>query len=175
MLQINKVKKVRPIIYKSDHALVQLTQGKFAKIDIDDAAHIGRFNWYFDARYLYANRPNHIHNRQPKTISMHRAIIKTKKGYQADHINGDGLDNRKSNLRNVTQAQNQHNRRKGKNCSSQYKGVCWDKNKKKWIAYIKFNSKRKHIGRFKLEANAAKAYDSLALKLFGEYACVNFK
>ena len=77
---------------------------------------------------------------------------------QIDHININPLDNRIENLRVVNNSQNSRNRNKKKNCSSQYKGVCWDKQKNKWKANIAIDGKSKHLGQFDTEEEAAEAY-----------------
>jgi hypothetical protein len=89
-----------------------------------------------------------------------------------DHINGDKLDNRIENLREATKAQN--NRNVGsKGGSSKYCGVAWCKSKNKWEAYITFNRKKKHLGRYSEEIDAAMAYNKAAIEMFGEFAKLN--
>ena len=95
-------------------------------------------------------------------------------GQELDHINGDPLDNRIENLRVVTHQQNSCNR-KSQCGSSRYKGACWHKAKGKWHASIMHNGKRIHLGYFANEIEAAKAYDTAARRLFGEYARCNFR
>jgi len=108
---------------------------------------------------------------------MHRVIMKLNFGdkRQVDHINGNGIDNRRNNLRICTQSQNNQNQRT-QIClkSSKYKGVLWHKCCKRWMAQIKLNKKNKYIGLFKNEIDAAHAYDREAKELFGEYAKTNF-
>jgi hypothetical protein len=93
---------------------------------------------------------------------------------EVDHWNHDGLDNRRENLRVCTKAQNNHNCRKhrwhnGEYTSSKYKGVCWNKTEKKWMAYIH----RKTLGYFRTEEEAALAYNAAATRDFGEFAVLN--
>lgn len=93
-----------------------------------------------------------------------------------DHINHNGLDNRKANLRPATRAQNSYNRKKYANNSySKYKGVSFKKKGQKWSAQISINNKMKFLGYFHREKDAAKAYDAAARKLHGEFASLNFK
>lgn len=110
-----------------------------------------------------------------KWITMHKLIMDTPPGKEVDHINCNKLDNRKINLRIVTKSQNNMNRKPYKNSSSKFKGVFWDKNLKKWRAYITLNKKRKWLGSFNSEEEAAIVYDSEATKLFGKYAKTNSK
>lgn len=90
-----------------------------------------------------------------------------------DHINGNGLDNRRNNLRIVDNQKNQFNSKKHKIKSSKYKGVSFSKSKNKWRAYICPNRKYIHLGYYTNESNAVKAYNKKALELFGEFACLN--
>jgi hypothetical protein len=103
-------------------------------------------------------------------IRMHQQIL----GITGiDHINGNGLDNRRCNLRSATNSQNQANRRKQKNTSSIYKGVTWNKHAKKWLSQVKFNYEGIYLGLFISEIDAAIAYNAKAKELFGEYARIN--
>jgi len=92
-----------------------------------------------------------------------------------DHINGDGLDNRKVNLREATCAQNSWNSGKSRGVSrSKYKGPAWDKRYRKWEVRICVNGRRIYIGRFEDQIEAARAYDRAAKKYHGEFALPNF-
>jgi hypothetical protein len=96
-------------------------------------------------------------------------------GMVVDHINHNGLDNRKVNLRFATRAENARYARKTKNkFSSNYKGVHYIKRAKRWRTMITFEDKTIYIGQFRDEISAAKAYDRAAKKYFGEFACLNF-
>lgn len=148
---------------------VALTQGKFAFVDDEDFELVSQFNWQLsNNRYAKAKVNG-------KTISMHRLILNPKSPETVDHINSNGLDNRKGNLRVCEVAENNRYRRKtGRKCSSIYKGVTFIKSNSKWKAQINFNGKYKALGRFNTEAEAAKAYDDAAKLLFGEFAKTNF-
>lgn len=105
---------------------------------------------------------------------LSRVIMRCGKGVVVDHISGDYLDNRKSNLRICTQRQNVFNQRKRTaKTSSQYKGVSLDKRSGKYVAYISRDRKRYQIGLFVNEIAAAIAYNTKANQLFGEYARLN--
>ena len=111
-------------------------------------------------------------------LYLHHLIIgKPQKGKVVDHINHDdirtGLDNRKDNLREVTVAQNQQNSRSNKNSTSDYKGVSWSEERKRWLAQIRPERKGIYIGRFTCEHQAALAYNEKALELWGEHARLN--
>lgn len=104
---------------------------------------------------------------------MHRYLMGDPTGLEVDHINLDTLDNRRSNLRVATRSQNAANRRRQSNNSSGYKGVSWNKERKKWHAYICVGRKHITLGRFNSIVQAARAYNDAALTFFGEYAKLN--
>jgi len=91
-----------------------------------------------------------------------------------DHINGNGLDDRRANMRTCTNQQNMRNLRKRRSGSSIYKGVYYDKRRRTWYARICHNGKNIHLGTFATEIEAARAYDRAARRLFGEFARLNF-
>ena len=92
---------------------------------------------------------------------------------QVDHINHDGIDNRKSNLRICSSNQNKMNRRPNRNKIAKYKGLCLNKKTGKWIVRISVNGKRLYLGTFKNEATAASKYNEAAIKYHGEFAKLN--
>lgn len=92
---------------------------------------------------------------------------------QLDHIDRNKSNNLIDNLRIATGANNQYNRTKSANTSSQYKGVSYNKQTKKWTASIRKDYERYFIGYFTTEIEAAQAYDAKAKELFGEFACPN--
>lgn len=108
-------------------------------------------------------------------IRMHRLILGiTDPRIMIDHVNGNGLDNRKSNLRICSQAQNIANSRKiDKKSTSRFKGVCWCKRLGKWEVTISKNYKQTYVGIFDSEIKAAKAYNKKAREIFGRFACLN--
>lgn len=104
-------------------------------------------------------------------VSMHRLLMGVP---GIDHINHDGLDNRRVNLRRVNQRQNGANERPRRGGTSAYKGVSWDRAARRWRAQIQDGSRKRNLGRFDSEEAAARAYDHAALTMRGEYACINF-
>jgi len=138
-------------------------------LDAEDFDKVSKYNWRVEIT-PWASYARATINK--KTVRMHKFIT----GFnRTDHINGNGLDNRRENLRECTNQQNSFNSRKPRgNTSSKYKGVWRDHIRNKWDAYIKKNYKRIHLGRFKDEIEAAKVYDKKAKELFGEFAKLNF-
>lgn len=147
----------------------------YALIDDEDYAIISRYNWTLWIRKNRVYAQTHtIFGGVNKVFAMHQMIMPTDDPkIQIDHRDGNGLNNQKFNLRYATNAQNQMNRSKGENTSSQYKGVYWNKERKLWVAGIKFNGKRKYLGASSSELEAAKIYNKYAKKLFGDFAYLN--
>ncbi len=150
---------------------LELTFGKYAIVDAEDYDRLSSYKWCAvkERRNWYAKTLR----RNGSPLSMHRLITREPKGLFVDHIDHNGLNNRKSNLRHCTNAENSRNMRPyGK--TSRYKGVCWHKGSKKFVAQITFKGKKIWLGYFKDEIAAAKAYDKKARELFGEFAYLNF-
>jgi hypothetical protein len=165
-------------IYKDqygDYCKIPLTHGKFAKVSPEDYIWLSQFRWHcaMNSKGAYAGRSFRIAGKL-RRIYMHRLIMDTPPELVCDHINHDGLDNRRFNLRNCTTKENKANTRPTKGASSKYKGVTFAKREKKWVVYIKKEGKQSFIGYFDDEIEAAKAYDAAAAKLYGEFAYLNF-
>ena len=158
---------------------IKLTQGQYALVDDADYTWLNQHKWYAHKDHsgdFYVMRHSPMIRGKQHLIHMHRFILALEKGdkRQGDHINHNTLDNRQSNLRICTNQQNAFNQKSHSNTSSQFKGVYWNKNKKKWRTQIVIKGKTKHIGYFDTEEEAAEAYDKAATEEFGEFACLNF-
>ena len=160
---------------------IELTQGKFAIVDAEDFERVSQFKWYYNKDGTgYARRIQYIGmkdgKRIQKGISMHRFIMGVEDSkVHIDHINHDTLDNRKSNLRECTHAENVRNQKIKKGGSSKYKGVWKERGNlvRPFQASIKFNQKPIYLGNFATEREAAIAYNKAALHYFGEFALLN--
>lgn len=150
---------------------IQLTQGQIALVDDEDFENLNQFRWCAVkiGRTFYAVRNVRIDGKK-RGVRMHCQILG---GKLIDHKDHNGLNNQKSNLRFCTASQNCMNKRKRKNCVSIYKGVCFHKQHKRWLAHIKKDGKDNHLGYFVTEIDAAKAYNIKAVELFGEFANLN--
>ena len=149
---------------------IKLTQGKVAIVDDEDYDELNKLKWYTNHNYNDKYYAVHSINKTQKKLKLHRVIMNvTNPKIVVDHINGDGLDNRKCNLRICSHKENMMNRVKQNDTTSKYKGVWWDKDMKRWRAYIG----NKKLGSFKLEVDAAKAYNEKAKELFGDFAKIN--
>jgi hypothetical protein len=159
---------------------IPLTQGKVAIVDNEDYERLSRYRWRAFAgnsckRVFYAVRYSRKEGKD-KTIRMHREILDVPNGFYTDHIDGDGLNNQKNNLRVCSTSQNGLNRRKGSNCASGYKGVdrqhrC---SQREWRARIQVSGKRILLGHYKTREEAAAAYDHAALSLGGGFGRPNY-
>ena len=111
----------RPIRIDGAHAYVPLTQGREAIIDVADVSLVDGHTWWL-GKGGYAVRVYKVNGKQT-TVYMHRVISACPEGQEVDHIDGDGLNNRRSNLRNATKAQNAYNVGPRRTNTSGYKGV----------------------------------------------------
>lgn len=142
-----------------------LTRGKISLVDDVDYEFLNQFKWHcVPGRYTwYAVRGVGPHGKQKK-IYMQHTILNTPKGMTIDHLNKNGLDNRKRNLRICTKSQNSHNYKTPRNNTSGVKGVFLDR--KKWRAAIRINYKRIYLGSFLTLEEAKKAYKEANAKYF---------
>lgn len=162
----------REITISGDVAMVPLTRGFVAQIDASDLHKVAGFNWFavVQSYTVYAvRRVSGVKGRGSK-ISMHRQIIGATNDVQVDHVDLNGLNNRRENLRIATPQQNCFNRRKTRANTSGFKGVCWNRKSRKWQAGIRINRRSVHLGLFETIDAAYNAYCKAANQHYGEYA-----
>lgn len=155
---------------------ILLSNGLFCSVDDSDFEDLNQFHWHAARRKYthYAHRMIDINGKRT-SILMHRLISMAPKGMEVDHIDGDGLNNQKSNLRLATISQNRsHQIRQHPKKTSRFRGVSWSKSMKKWVSNIQVNKKYNHLGSFDSEIDAAMSYDRAAAENFKEFASTNF-
>lgn len=144
--------------------------GSFAIVD-DSFAYLAKHRWYLTAFGYVARsvggRKNH------KNQYLHRIVNNTPAGLFTDHVNGNKLDNRQTNLRTADKSLNAINTSLRSDNTSGYKGVSRDKARDAWAVELTYQGRKIHLGRFKDVTTAAKAYNHKARELFGEFAFLN--
>jgi len=171
-----------------DTKKIPLTKGKYTIVDDNDFSYLNKFKWCHvvlgnHSGQGYAIRRAKISDIKSKKakrnnfVFMHRTVLErdginlSSKG--TDHINRNTLDNRRINLRPATKSENAINRGKQINNTSGFKGVCWHKACRKWMAAITVNQRQINLGIFKNKIDAAYTYNKAAIKYFGEFAFIN--
>lgn len=150
---------------------IKLKHGKYALVDNRDYFLLSKFKW----REIQVTKNNNIYavrtdSKLKRVIYMHRQILgEIPKGKMTDHIDGDGLNNQRSNLRFATHSENMRNRKMALNNKSGFLGVSWNTTAKQWYATAKLNGKTHHIGHSKDILKAAKMYQEYALKNYKEF------
>ena len=154
---------------------IPLTRGYVAFVDDADYERVMAAGPWFsqiDKHTVYVRRSIRLAANRWTNQSLHRFILGvTDSRVPVDHVNHNGLDNRRKNLRTCTAGQSKANQRKRTGLTSRFKGVSWSKAAHKWHARIK----RKHLGFFENEIDAAVAYYRAALELYGEFATSSIK
>lgn len=159
---------------------IELTQSKVALVDDDIYEYLSQWEWCAtktQSGKWYAVRNRRKGEDGASKIYMHHAVYEYYFGDdvdEVDHIDSDGFNNVKQNLRSATGAQNSYNKSKSDSpTTSTYKGVCWSTYRKKWQAYIRVKGVQHHLAFCEDEQQAALLYNQKAVELFGEFAKVN--
>lgn len=155
-------------------AIIPLTKGFEAIIDAADVNLIAGVNWHstFAGHKVYARRDIQISGKW-KTVYLHRFIAGAPDYLEVDHIDGDPLNNRRSNLRLATKSENAQNRGASSLNKSGFKGVCWDSLNKKWRAQIETKGKNKYLGNFSTVEDAYAAYCAANAEMHGDFGRVS--
>lgn len=157
--------------------LIPLTKGQFAKVDDADYDELIKTKWHVvassDGKSFYAARYVRMPDGRNSNETMHRVVMMAKPGEEVDHRFHDTLDNRRSQLRIATHAQNQRNRLLSKYNTSGYKGVSWNRERCKWEVRIRVDGVKKNGGRFDCKLEAARAYDKLSRQYHQDYSLNN--
>ena len=153
-------------------AYVKLGSGEEAIVDADVLPRMARFSWQAlrTSSNVYVIGNSYVSDGPRYCVNLHRFVMGHPKGFEVDHINRNGLDNRRCNLRVCTRQENARNvpRR------ASAKGVKFDKRTGKFVARINVNRKHHHLGVFTTESEAMRAYDEAALRFHGAFARTNF-
>jgi hypothetical protein len=154
--------------------IIPLTRGLNAYVSAEDFSKLNQCLWYpvpsRTTSNIYAARYENDEDGNRRIIQMHREILKS--DGDIDHIDGNGLNNVRSNLRPSTDSQNGGNRKKPRNNTSWYKGI--SANGPNWKAQVQLNGEKIYCGTYKDILDAVRAYDRKAIELFGEFARTNF-
>lgn len=154
---------------------IPLSGGGFAIVDTDDYEKLANRSWKnSQGRAIRTKHEGYIGGKRQYSVEiMHRIIMDAPKGMDVDHINGNPLDNRKTNLRICTHQENTMNSRKQARNKTGFKGVTFDSQRNKFLACIRFMGKTYNLGRFDNAVDAALAYNYVAPQLFGQFAQLN--
>lgn len=151
---------------------ITLTQNQVALVDNSDFEELNKYKWFANklGNTFYAVRTSKKDSEgKTKTILMHRVIMSNPEGFDVDHIDSNGLNNQKKNLRVCTHSENTRNRGVQKNSTSKLKGVTWNKTGKKWQSQIKVEGKYIYLGIFEDKIEAYEAYCKACVKYHGDY------
>ena len=155
---------------------IPLTQGKFALVDNSDYEELSKYKWHAhknrNSNVFYAER-NIKKGKGQTPLQMHRSLMGLPKGKEVDHIDMDGLNNQRKNLRICTRSENMFNRPKYKSNTSGFKGVHFNKEHQKWRVFIAVNKKQIHVGYFINKEEAYKAHCFACVKYHGDFSRVN--
>lgn len=149
---------------------IKLTKGKVALVDDKDFNYLNQFKWYahFDGWNWYTRRNGRSLSGKRTSVKMHREIMDAG-NLEVDHIDHNGLNNQRSNLRLASRSQNMMNRSLQSNNKSGFKGVSIHKKSGKWVARAKVEGKQHHLGLFDNPLLASKAYEKFVKIKFGKF------
>lgn len=158
----------KPETPTGDVRLIPLTEGLYAYVDTADYEWLSKWNWHTTSGGYPAR------SGKGKQIFMHREIMQPPEKMVVDHVDGNKANCCRFNLRTCTRKENQANLRKQRGTCSRFKGVSYNKRRRKYFAQCDFGGNHRWLGFFNEEVDAARAYDRAAVEESGEFARVNF-
>jgi hypothetical protein len=157
--------------------IIELTHGEVTLVSPEDYERVSAYSWCLSKRGRFRQHKRvmgHVYRNGKRTTQMlHRLIMECPDHLVVDHIDHNGLNNTRDNLRICTQGQNSANRRPESRGSSKFKGVHKHKSSGKWRAQISDSGRNRHLGLFGSERDAALAHNEAAIKMHGEFAFLN--
>lgn len=157
---------------------IKLTKGKYATVSPEDLERVKQFNWCAGTKrsaknYVAMRRLLKSDGLGVGFQTLAEFILGKVEGKLIRHLDSNPLNCTRENLAHTTVTLSHGRRRKSRNCSSRYKGVCYLRRTKRWFAYVSYEHKRYNLGSFSEEREAALAYNKAAAKLFGGFARLN--
>ena len=165
-------KQIRPITILGETATIPLTKGKFAIVDAAVVPLLASRHWCASETRgkFYASTSEYVDGtKRQRTVFLHRLLLSPAENEVVDHIDGDGLNNRLSNLRLASYQENNRNRRRSGANTSGYKGVSYSARHGRWLAKIKVDNRTKQLGVFVSPEDAHAAYARASREVFGEF------
>lgn len=151
---------------------IELLHGLRTLVDDRDFRSLSSHKWYVSRNgYVYRPTERHENGKAIKSADyLHRVVMGAPSGMVVDHINGNKLDNRKSNLKVVTQSENNMNAKMTSRNTSGIRGVSWSKHYQRWVPRIAVRGKEIYLGRYKTKEEAARVYEQASREYHGEYS-----
>lgn len=170
------MKPLKPSFIRDGVGIVTLTSGYEAIVDAEDLPRVAQWHWHASLSHQVVYARGHVRlDGVLRLRQMHRFLLDAPDGMAVDHINGNGLDNRRCNLRLATPQQNAKNgRRRGDNQAG-FKGVSRATNGQRWVAQIRKDGRTRYLGSFETPEEASACYQAAALEVHGEFANLGFE
>ena len=152
---------------------ILLTQGKVAQVDDEDYEWLSQWKWTYKKSLHTGYAYRHGPRPEIKTIRMHRFILQASENIEVDHIDRNGLNNQRDNLRLCSRSENMRNQKLRTDNTSGYKGVSWNEKIRKWEGYICKNNRKINLGYFETKEEAALVYNQASIMVHGTFSSLN--